>query len=293
MSLPAFSNRGIYNLFLCLCVLQLSSCENGRNPGKDVIASYNSEQLLREEIDFFLPGSHNTEDSAKYAEQYVEKWITLQAISEQARKEVKGLESKVNFQLKSYEYQLMGHEFADWLIKDKAIMFKVNEAEIQGYYDRNPEKFVSGRTYYQIFYVKTDKPNQYKVANLMNSQDPQKLEELLTWSRENAVEFRLDSSYVEEAEMEKLSQGFYFGEIRRASKSTTYPYQHKEGDTTFYDFFRLLNVIKPGDALPLNIVKEQIISIIQNQRKNTLIHQTESNLVKQAKASKKAKVFAK
>ncbi|MEL6672118.1 MAG: hypothetical protein AAFR61_07990 [Bacteroidota bacterium] len=293
MSLPKFSSKRLYNLFTCLCVLLVFGCDTGRNPGKDVIATYNGEQLLREEIDFFLPDSLGKADSTKYAEQYVEQWISLQAVAEQARREVDGLEDKVAFQLKSYQYQLMAHEFANWLIEDKAIMFRVNEAEIQGYYDRNPEKFVSGRTYYQILYVKTDKPNQYRVANLMNSKDPEKMDELLVWARENATEYRLDSTYVEEAEMDRLSDGYYFGDIRRASRTTTYPYQHKEGDTTYYDFFRLLNVIKPGEALPLNLVREQIIGIIQNQRKNTLISQTESNLVKQAKAAKKAKIMSK
>ncbi|MCB0836279.1 MAG: hypothetical protein KDD99_06395 [Bacteroidetes bacterium] len=281
------------NLFYSLVVLVLygliSGCNQnqGRPAKEDIIAKYNQEVLLREEIDFFIPDSLSTGDSTLFAQKYIDEWVESQVIREAALKEVSQLDNKIKYKLKAYEYKLMEHEFASWLIEDKSDRLEVSEADIRNYYNKYPEKFVSGEPYYQYFYVKTKLAKQYNLVNLMQSQDREKIDELVEWSKENAEEYLLDSTYVPEAELTRISDGFYFGNIRRASKSTTYPYQHNEGDTTYYDFFRLIDDVNAGDIMPLSLVRDRIENILRNQLKNTLIEKTETDLIQQAKAAKK------
>ncbi|MEZ4777498.1 MAG: hypothetical protein R3D00_30255 [Bacteroidia bacterium] len=293
--LTTCSNNTRYNLSqvcIVLLLLTFAACQNNTGPGKgDVIARFDNELLLREEVDYFTPDTLKGEDSIKYAKQYIEEWVRSQTIASAALREVDDLENKVNYKLKTYEKKLMETEFAAWLIQEKPELLIVSDAEIRNYYNKYPDKFVSKQEYYQYFYISTKLERQYQLVNEMKTTDPQKIKELITWSATNAADFRLDSTYVPGVELDRISKGFYFGNIRKASESTVYPYAHTEDETTYYDFFRLLDVINPGDQLPLSLCRDRIINIILNQRKNTLVDQTESNLIQQAKAAGKVTYY--
>ena len=52
----------------------------------------------------------------------------------------------------------------------------------------------------------------------------------------------------------------------------------------------MIDVIKEGETLPLEMVRDQIGLIIQNQRKQALIEQYIARLVQEAKATQRANV---
>ncbi|MEM7373463.1 MAG: hypothetical protein AAF587_32855 [Bacteroidota bacterium] len=286
-----------YNLSLLLLVLLLcggmAACDVAREKeGRgDVIARYQSEELYREDLNHFLSDSLKGEDSVRFARQFIRQWLRGEAIDEEAKREITGLEAKIAPQLENYKQSLIEHHYTQWLIEQNEDKFAVAEADIENYYNKFHENFISRSAYYQYFYLKTPKPNQFKVANLMRSPEPEKIDELIEWAVDNATEYKLDSSYVGETEISRLSPGFYFGNIRRASRTTLYPYQHQEGDTTYYDFYRLMDVIKEGDLLPLSLCRDRIINIIRNQRKNALIEQTKSKLLQKAEDAQKITVY--
>ena len=290
----SFLNSALNNLFFFATVLLLygiMGCKSNGVPGKeDVVARFGGEELLREEVDFFTPADTSPDDSTRYADQYVEKWIKLMAIKEEAENEVGDLSEKMKFKLKQYEYQLIANEFTSWLMDEKGDK-EVSEEEIRNHFNKYPEKFISSTNYYQYFYIKTEKSGQYKVVSMMRSSEQEKIDELKAWAKENAIEYRLDSSWVTEPEIDRISDGFYFGNIKRASKRTVYPYSHKEDGKTFYDYYRLIDVIEEGDQLPLSLCRNRIINSILSQTRQTLINQTEANLVKSAKDSRKAQIF--
>lgn len=295
MSLQICSSR--YNLSLLLLVLLLGTCLAGCNvPGEkdgrgDVIARYQGEELYRQDLNHFLPDSLIGDDSVRFANQFIRRWSRGQAIHEEATREITGLEAQIAPQLEKYKQSLIEYHYTQWLIEQNEDKFSVAEADIENYYNKFHENFISRANYYQYFYLKTPKPNQFKVANLMRSPEQEKIDELIEWAVDNATEYKLDSSYVGETEISRLSAGFYFGNIRRASRTTLYPYQHQEGDTTYYDFYRLMDVIKEGDLLPLSLCRDRIITIIRNQRKNALIEQTKGNLLQKAIDAKKITVY--
>ena len=230
-----------YNLWIGSVVMLLSmiACSGNSNiPGKgDVLVRFGKETLLREEVDFFMPDTLAGEDSANFAGKYIEEWISNQAVAEQALRDVEGLENGVKYKVSAYENKLIEFEFMKWLIQEKQSMLVVSDAEIRNYYKKFPDKFISREPYYQFFYIKTSLERQYQLTNDLKTTDAEKISELITWAEENAIEFRLDSSYVTDPEIERISKGYYFGNIRRASRNTVYPYAHKEEDTQYYDFF--------------------------------------------------------
>ncbi|WNJ21197.1 hypothetical protein [Pontibacter sp. G13] len=295
---PTYSNKPAYNLFLGAIVLLTclsSGCvgNSGRQGTGDVIAKFNGHSLYRDELNFFIPDSLDQADSVKYAQQYIDRWIQAMAVNEQAMNEIPELESRIELKEETYRNMLVEHEYALHLMEENEERFVVSEADIRNYYNKYPSKFVSRQPYYQYFYVKTTKADEYRVVNLIRSSDPEQIKELITWAQENASAFKLDSTYLVDSDLDRLAEGFQHGNIRRASIGTPYPYRHQEEGETYYDFFRMLDVIKVGEQMPLELCREQIINIIGNQRKSTLVEQTKKNLVQQAKAAKKVTIYTK
>lgn len=276
---------GALLVFLSMCFVACGP--KVPDPGAAVVVRFGDAVLDQQALSYYLPDSVSAEDSARLAQQAIERWIRSQAIKAEALRLMPDLEDELEPAVAHYEETMIAQSYERWLSDQNQGQFDVSETDIENYYTKNPEKFISREPYYQFFYVETPLPNQYKIVNLMNSRDPESREELIEWAKENASEFKLDSSYVDEAEIERLSAGFYFGNIRNASRNTSYPYQHKEGDSTFYDFFRLIDVIKPDELMPLSLVQNRIIAIIRNQRRQTLVEQSRASLVQQAKAAGK------
>ncbi|MEO0473269.1 MAG: hypothetical protein AAF206_26890 [Bacteroidota bacterium] len=270
----------------------LTGCGSPQQPTKnDIIARYRQEYLSREEVDHFTPSGLSSEDSVRFAKQYIQEWVRHQAIAERARLEIPDLADRVSFKVRDYEAELINQEFARWLVEERPETFVVSESDIRNYYQRYPEKFVSQNTYYQYFYVRTEANANAKVGSLMRSNDQNKQQELLDWAKENAVEYRLDSSYVDDVELERITTGFYYGNPRRVSKSLVYPYQATVEEVGYYNYYRLINIIEEGDLLPLRICREKIRNIILNQRRNSTIEQMQDNLVQQARSAEKYVIY--
>ena len=282
-----FSNPALVFLLICLTLGGIACSDSQSAAQKDIIVRYRQHYLSRDEIDHFIPDGMKGADSVKFAHQYIDEWIRSQAIAEYIRGRVSGIDRQMSYKASRYEQELIQHEYAAWLASENPGTFIVSEVEIRDYYEKYPEKFVSTQDYYQFFFVRTENNSYQDVIPLLRSGDAEKIRELDRWAQQNAVEHRLDSSYVDNAEIERIAEGFNYGNIRRASKSTPYPYTCTLSGQTFYNYYRLINIVKTGDILPLRICRSRIANIIINQRKNSMIEQAQNSLVQQAKSAKK------
>lgn len=285
-----------YNLRPLLSVLILTvwyGCAGSLGSGEEgaPVATYaDGTYLYRSELEAFMPDSLSPGDSARIAGQYIDQWVRQQVIAEQARTQIPDLDQQLRYRLRAYEQSLVEQAYTTHLVEQRPDLQQVPEAEIRQYYEAHPEKFIARTDYYQFFYLETPNPNQqYKVVNLIRSSEPEKIAELLEWCQENASAYKLDSSYLEAGALEPLSEGFYYGNLARASRTTPYPYTRVVGDTTYLRVFRMLETIEPGDRLPLSLCEERIATILRNQRKRDLIETEVSKLVQQAKLAGKVK----
>ncbi|MEM6346839.1 MAG: hypothetical protein AAF927_23325 [Bacteroidota bacterium] len=294
MSLQTFLNKSrlIRQIIYCAVGLLFVGCAgDGNNSKSDIIVRYRQHNLSRAEIDQFVPETSTEKDSLLFANRFIDEWVRGQAVSEHAKARIEGLNEKIAAQVKEYERDLIRHAYSQYITEQNAAALRISEAEIQNFYVDNPEKFISNTEYFQFFFVRTKEYSNQQVVPLMRRNDEEKLNELREWVRQNAVEYRLDSSYVTENELNRVGEGYYYGNIKRSYSSTVYPYSLKIGEDTYYNYFRLLNTIKPGDRLPLRICAPMIRNILYNQKKNNLLDREEAALVQQARSANKIKRY--
>lgn len=281
----------VRSLVLVVCLAGIA-CSGGNRPSKDeMIARYKNEVLLRDELDYHLPAGMLGEDSIRFAEKYIEDWLISQAVAEAAVSLINNLDQRIDFKLKNFKNHLVNHEFTEYLIT-RELNTLVSEEEIRNYYEKNPDKFRSKANYFSFFHIKVDNTNDYYRINApIRSNDPDKIEELAEWAKDNALEYRLDSAFVTDAEIERVSKGFYYGSIKRSRVGVVFPYSSTEDGKVYYNYFKLLNAIKPGEMLTLELCKDRIVDIILNQRKSQLIERREKELIQQATSENKIVIF--
>jgi len=265
-------------LFVCL----QTSCTShaSKNPDSDkVLAQYNGTVLSKADISRHIPVNLNKTDSAAFVKNYVEEWLRGQAVMEEAKKKIPNLEEEVENELLNIRMSLIRKEYGDWIANQ--VDTNISEEELKEYYEKNIEKFNSLTTLYQYFYVQTKGKDLRQIVSQIKSSNPDEIAKLRKWCSEKATDYRLDSSFVEVEELNRISKGYY-GNLARAKMNTVHTYSFEENQEHYSHFFKLLKVIRPNETLPLSACRARIRAYILNLRKNEWILKNENALLKKA-----------
>lgn len=270
----------------------LWGCNGGNHAsGGEVVASFGKEELTREVLNNLTPDGLPPADSARYAQKFIQQWLEDHAVAEAAREKIPDLDARIAEPLRQYGQDLITQAYFEWLVNAEGAIAPLTPEDIRAYYQEFPEKFVTDRSYYAFFHVVTLRKDPWKVRSMLKSRSEADIEALATWSSDSAFTYKLDSLYVTESELVGAGAGYRYGDIRKAEKGVVYDYEHTQNDTTYYHFFKLLAVLKPGEQMPISLCKDKISSIILNQRQRALFEQTRQELLEKAEREKRYQLF--
>jgi|GEM_PF-2242651 len=279
----------ILGICCLLSVLYVACSHSDEKLSDKVVARYQNTYLYADEVVASIPLSLSKEDSLANVNRYIKKWLRAQAIREAAEERIRNLDDRIKYQMKDTEDKLIMTELGEWLFSEE-LNDVVTYQEIYDYYQQHKTRFISKANNYCFFYVSTLAANRAQIVPLMKSENQRSINQLIEWSNKNAVEYRLDSSYVTDSEIERIGKGFY-GNIKKANKGVVYTYSQEVEGNTFHQFFKLVDLVKKGEQLPLVSRKEQIGARIISQRKYRLLKQFESRLIEDAEESDKIHVY--
>lgn len=286
------SNISTYRMFLIGLILLTimtgcNGCGGKKELDKRLVAEYNGNSLYMYQLERYVPHELKGKDSIEFANNYIDDWLTSEAVKEKAKSEISNLDEIVEPEVSTLKMSLIRKAFADWLVNTQ-LEKNISEQELRDYFKKYPDRFRSDRVQYQYFYVKVMSENATQIASQISSSKPEELNKLVKWCEDNAIEYRLDSSVTSESELKRISTG-YNGFITRAKPNTLQTYNVTEGGKNYTQFFRMIKVIQENEILPFAACKDRIEMLIINQRKNELIEQTEHGLLEEAKKSNKYK----
>ena len=149
------SSRTTVQLFLLLgmVVTLWAGCGSGE-PEEDalVIARFKDKTLTSTQLDYYVPEGLAPEDSIRFANQFIDRWIREQAVMERALQDDPELIEKVNFKVEDYRAKLIMHEFHGKLVEQNKSA-EVPESELRQYYEENKENFRSKEQMYSYFFL--------------------------------------------------------------------------------------------------------------------------------------------
>ena len=248
------------------------------------VARFKDQTLTQRDIKDALL-KFNVEDSAAFAQAFIDDWIREKAILENADKLPEFVKEKVEKMTQNYRNKLLVYEIQQAVVRENA-KTAVTQAEIEAYYRENRTAYVADRNYYNYRYVKTTNPNVPQFFDRLASKSYGDQKVVREWCAYHATAFKLDSTFtdgfpIRAIEIETGMTGLMAWPLRSITMSTTV-----SGNQRFFHYFVLMDVVKQGYPKPLSMVRNTVRQNILETRIDSLLRDYDAQIIEQAKALK-------
>jgi hypothetical protein len=256
---------------------------------KDLVASYKDKHLTMEMLKHYMPAEVSEKDSARLADAFVKQWLKEQAVMDEALSYDQGLAQEVEYKVRDYKAKLIMHTYQQRIIEE-SLDKNVSNKEVIAFYEANKDNFVSRETLYNYFYIVTRNSSLNNAADWMRNGSTNDIQQLKEWAAENALESKLDSTYVGEAKIDIVSKGYY-GNLQKTDPGKLIRWNGViKGEKRFY-LFKMIDVVREGEPLAVSLCKDKILDLILNERKVSLIEKNEERILKNARTNNSIKEY--
>uniref|UniRef100_UPI0040579B68 hypothetical protein n=1 Tax=Alistipes sp. TaxID=1872444 RepID=UPI0040579B68 len=274
---------------LSLACMWACNSWSGYKADDEMIARVGTTYLYRSELAASMPSGIEKQDSVNYSQAFIEKWIVGQLKQQEAEKLFSQSESDIDRLVEEYRRSLLVHRLDRHYLEAEPCG-EISDKDIAVYYNAHKSNFrisqpmVKG----EIFAV---------------NEKFRRREQLLKWFESSKVEHRED--FVESCRKNNMLH-IQFGEwvsfsdflsnlpLLRTSQNNELLNNRKtqriHHDKTYY-YFRITNVLRVGDVMPLEMVKDNIRQILINQHYTEVLHRQEELIKSNALTSGHAKIY--
>jgi len=253
---------------LSICVLLAGShgCSliNGSNAEQPVARVF-EEYLYPSDLVDAIPEGTSREDSTVLAKRYVDTWIKDQLMVRRAEQALTEEQKDFNRQIAEYHRSLLIFTYREKLLQQKLDSTITDEA-IRDYYEENISNFLLSQDVIRGTYVKLplSAPRQQDVRSWSRSNEPEDLNKLEKYCITYAEKF--DDFNETWIYFSSISSQIPMT-ISRPSAYLSYNRNIETTDDTYRYFLHISDHLPEGKAAPLEMVAEDIASIILNKRK--------------------------
>lgn len=279
-------------LFFSLLILS-GSCRNLQKgeEGKNAIARAYDKYLYKRELAGIVPANTTPHDSAALVKSYIDNWIHQQVVLHKAESNLDEEKKDVEKQLAEYRNSLIRYAYEKALV-DQRLDTVVADPEIEAFYNANPGNFELKSNILKVNYVKLNRksPKMEKAKNWFRSDSPRDRESLQDYCRQYALNYFLDNDtwlflddLLKEIPIKTYDQEQFLQNNRNLEiEDSTHLY------LVSIKGFRIKNSLSP-----LSFEKNNIRTMIINQRKLKLLEDMENQAYVDAKRNNDFEVYAK
>ncbi len=264
---------------LLFLVLGLFSCNFFKQDTDKLLVTVYGDKLYFSDIQDLIPPGLRSEDSLKLVQSLCEKWAKEQLLVQKAKINLPLVLQDVQAQVESYENSLLIYSYQKELLNQKLDTI-VNDDEIESYYEKNKENFILNDAVVRVNYIKLKKevPYLWKVQRLFKKEDEESKLSLEDYCYQFADDYYLDDSWLSVDDIFKILPDSYTSRNLYKGKSIEF------ADDDYYYFLHVKKYISKACVSPLEMVSNQIHSIIINKRKIDFLKHVEMDLYQNALA---------
>lgn len=248
------------------------------NPG--FIARVGDYYLSRSEIIDLVPAGTSGEDSSLITQNFVDNWVRQKVVLVKAENNLSSDQKDVSHQLQEYKNSLIVYAFEQELIRQR-LDTTVTVKEIDQFYERNLSTFELKDNIIKMIYLKVsnDSPKLDKVKQWYKSTGKKDREQLEDYARQYALNYYFDDE-----------TWLVFDDLLKEVPLTLYDKEQFLKNNRFIEISDssntyLVNIkgfkIKSGTS-PLAFERDNIKSMILNQRKLQLLKDMEQDAYQEA-----------
>jgi hypothetical protein len=288
--------RKRFRILLPLAVLAAlaSACRNWTDSktdqtGEGAVAKAYDAFLMPEDLEGVVPAGASREDSAAAASAYVENWIRQQTVLHLAELNLDEEQKQVEKKLEDYRKSLLIHAYEAELVRQK-LDTNVSEEEIESYYQANKKNFELRDNIIKVVYLKLSKkaPKIGKARELFSSTRPRDREALADYCRQYAVNYFLDDN-----------TWLLFDDLLKEIPIKTYDKEQflqnnrniEIEDSTFLYLVSIRGFMIRNSTSPLSFERNNIRTLIINERKLKLIGEMEQQAYEEARKKGEVEVW--
>ena len=264
---------------LLFLVLGLFSCNFFKQDTDKLLVTVYGDKLYFSDIQDLISSGLRSEDSLKLVQAICEKWAKEQILVQKAKINLPLVLQDVQAQVESYENSLLIYSYQKELLNQKLDTI-VNDDEIESYYEKNKENFILKDAVVRVNYIQLKKevPYLWRVQRLFKKEDEESKLLLEDYCYQFADDYYLDDSWLSVDDIFKVLPDSYTSRNLHKGKSIEF------ADDDYYYFLHVKKYISKGSVSPLEMVSNQIHSIIINKRKIDFLKHVEMDLYQNALA---------
>ena len=264
---------------LLFLVLGLFSCNFFKQDTDKLLVTVYGDKLYFSDIQDLISPGLRSEDSLKLVQAICEKWAKEQILVQKAKINLPLVLQDVQAQVESYENSLLIYSYQKELLNQKLDTI-VNDDEIESYYEKNKENFILKDAVVRVNYIQLKKevPYLWRVQRLFKKEDEESKLLLEDYCYQFADDYYLDDSWLSVDDIFKVLPDSYTSRNLHKGKSIEF------ADDDYYYFLHVKKYISKGNVSPLEMVSNQIHSIIINKRKIDFLKHVEMDLYQNALA---------
>ena len=273
-------------------LLIIFSCKQSNAPLKEIpLAKAYDEFLYPSDMKGMLSTSFSAADSERVVKYFIDEWIKNKVLAHKAESNLTDQEKDVQKRLDEYRNSLLVFKYQSKLVAER-IDTTVSEAQLRDYYEKNKNNFELKKNLVQLTFVKIDQSSVMlsQIKNLFRSSHVADKEKLSTLCSKHANNFFLDDEV-----------WLDFNEILKELPIKNYDQEQFLRNNKFLEinegnYIYLINIkayrIKNSLSL-IEFERDNIKSILLNERKLKLLKEMETNVLKEADLNKEIERYTK
>jgi hypothetical protein len=275
-----------------ILLLSFFSCSyfKPRQTEKSVARVYDK-YLYASDIERIVPKNVKGKDSADMVKNYIDNWVRQNLLLHKAKQNLNAEELSISIekQLEDYRTSLITFAYEKELIRQK-LDTAVSLAEIEDYYQKNPQNFQLKDNIIKVLYVKVKQnaPKLSKVREWCQSSIEADRKLLEDYCYQFAENFYLDDS-----------SWFLFDDLLKEIPIEAYDKEQflqnnrwvEVKDTSSLYFVNIKGFKIKDSTSPLSFEKSNIHNIIINKRKLQLINQMKEDVYQSELSNKNIEIY--
>jgi hypothetical protein len=244
------------------------------------VATVYDKNLYNSDILNIVPKGLSGSDSANIVKDLIDKWVRKQLLIHQAEQYLSQDEKNVEPQIEDYRSSLLIFKYEQNFIKQKLDTL-VNEQEIEDYYSNHSSNFILNSPLIKGLYIQLpiNAPDIAKIKKIYRSDKSEDISELERYCYTNASKYEyFDENWI------------YFNRIFNYLPETYMKPENflqnrkyfESQDSVFCYLVKISDFKLAGTVAPLELIKEDIKSILINKKKIQLVHSLESDIYNDA-----------
>ncbi len=262
----------LFAISICLSSCNLSVKKQADPPVARVFDKY----LYTSDLKDAIPENAGKSDSITLAKRYINTWVKDQLLLHRAEEVLSDEQKDFEKQIEEYRKSLLIYSYEQKLLQQKLDTI-VSDSEIQDYYDSNANNFLLNQEVIKATFIKiplnisgTDKVRRWSRSN--DSADVNQLEKFCINYADKYDNFNNQWVYFSRLKEEMPLK------IDQPSRYFRYNQNIETTDSSFRYFLHITAMKGEGEIAPLEMVNEDIRSIILNKRKIEFFQSLETRL---------------